>query len=113
VADCDRPNADERRRAPPSRTIAATRARKLPDLRSRPLLPGFALVSIAHRSDTTANPNRETSSGRSQLAVPATAIATPVAPASIAAMTALAWRPGAGIVKAAPTTRLSVRYARG
>src|SRR5258707_6205700 len=88
---------------PPSRTIASTNARKLPDISRRCLLLGFALVSIAHRSLTTANANSDTSSGRFHVAVLAATAANPVAATSAVVMTALAVRLGSGIVKALPT----------
>src|SRR3954469_17351444 len=97
---------------PPSRTIATASARKLPDINNRVRLPRLALVSIAHKSETIAKPSRDTSNGRFQLAEPAAAIASAAAAASIVPKTKSAYRPGAGIVKAAPTTLLSVREAR-
>src|SRR4051794_32595565 len=96
----------------PSRTIATTSARKLPDISNRVRLPRLALVSIAHKSETIAKPSRDTSKGRFQLAEPAAAIASPVAATSIDPKAKLAYRPGAGIVKAAPTALLSVTRAR-
>src|SRR3954447_2521731 len=88
---------------PPSRTIASTNERKLPDINRRCLSLGFALVSMAHRSLTTANANSDTSSGRFHVAVLAATAADPAAAASAVVMTALAVLLGSGIVKAVPT----------
>ena len=77
---------------------------KLPDMSRRCLSLGFALVSIAHKSLTTANANSEASNGRFQLAEPAATTASPAAATNDAAITAFATRPGSGIVRAAPTT---------
>ena len=97
--------------AAPSSTIASTRARKLPDISIRCFAVGFAVVSTAHRSLTTANARSEASSAGCQLADLATAATTTTAAARAADMVAMATRPGRGSVGEDSTGVLSVPAA--